>query len=114
MSKQFQELIQRARTDPQFFHDLAFNPSKIAAQFADAGLKEAVLGLNPNSIFGRIAVGAGLQWCGDTCGSSSCIDTCGSRSCDNTCADSCGTTCSHSCGITTKVVLSRLGREGQF
>jgi len=101
----FQDLIARAKADPQFFHDLAFNPERAAAAIDDPDLKAAIPGISVNSMFGQLARNLGLQWCGDTCGSSSCIDTCGARSCDNTCADSCGSTCSHSCGVTSKVIL---------
>jgi hypothetical protein len=111
MSANLQDIIKRARSDAQFFHDLAFDPKKAAEQIGDQRLKTAILGLSPNAMFGQLARSIGLQWCGETCGSSSCIDTCGAHSCDNTCSDSCGSTCSWSCGDTSKFVgrISEVG-----
>jgi hypothetical protein len=103
-SSRFRELLDRARSDPEFFHRLAFEPARLAEDTDDPVVRAAIQGVNVNSVFGQLARGLGVQWCGETCGSASCINTCGARSCDATCADSCGTTCSHSCGETTKVL----------
>jgi|SRR5579859_2032723 hypothetical protein len=97
-----QSIQKRAKKDPQFFHRLVYDPESILAELPDSRfVKAAFLGIDPNTIWGRILQPPGpVQGCGVTCGSMSCDDTCGGRTCGNTCTDSCGSTCGDSCDRT--------------
>jgi hypothetical protein len=99
------QLLERARKDPKFFHQLVFDPEGVISKvtFLSRESKSRLLAIRPENVIQSL-IGR-LGWCGDTCGADSCIDTCGPRSCDNTCGDSCGGTCKHSCGDTTKLEL---------
>lgn len=128
--KVFQSLVEKAKSDPAFFHQMIFNPEKIMDQVADLDrrAKGALVGQDPAALIAS-ALGV-LQRCGNTC-SSSCDNTCGGscgyttnltaeaavatttgvnyfsgiRSelarCGNTCSSSCDNTCGGSCGYTT-------------
>jgi hypothetical protein len=92
----------RAKKDPQFFHRLVYDPESVIADLpASRFIKAAFLGIDPDTIWGRILQPPGLvAGCGDSCGWASCDDTCGDRSCGHTCGDSCGKTCADSCDRT--------------
>ncbi|MDM5176344.1 hypothetical protein PO883_03955 [Massilia sp. DJPM01] len=128
--KVFQSLVEKAQSDPAFFHQLVFSPEKIIDQVNDLDrrAKGALMGQEPGAFIASL-LGI-LQRCGNTC-SSSCDNTCGgscgyttnlteemttanpaavsyfsiSRSalagCGNTCTSSCDNTCGGSCGYTT-------------
>jgi hypothetical protein len=109
-TKAMQTVIERARTDPEFFHRLVFDPDSVMQDLPnDRMMKSAVFGIDPNMLIGSLLAGGGgspvAEGCTTTCGGSSCTSTCGSRSCDDTCASSCTDTCSHSCTNTTKLTL---------
>ncbi len=95
-------LMERARKDPRFFHQLVFDPEKTLAKvpFLSRQAKARLLAIRPENVI-QLIIGKGST-CGDpTCGSGSCGTTCGALSCDQTCASSCGPTCASSCGKTT-------------
>lgn len=127
--KVFQSLVEKAQSDPAFFHQLIFNPEKVIEQVSDLDrrAKGALIGQDPAALIAS-ALGI-LQRCGNTC-SSSCDNTCGGscgyttnltaevaiatpavdyfsrvsgalQRCGNTCSSSCDNTCGESCGYTT-------------
>jgi hypothetical protein len=129
-AKAFERLVKQARSDPQFFHALVFEPESILAKldFVDRGAKGAIIAADPAEIVAR-TIGV-VSACGNTC-TSSCDNTCGGscgyttnlqgglaergvsfyarlRSsveyCGNTCTSSCDNTCGGSCGYTTNIV----------
>jgi hypothetical protein len=52
-------LIERARSDPEFFHALVFHPNKIANELSRyrRAAAAAAFGINPNEILARVAYG---------------------------------------------------------
>jgi hypothetical protein len=100
-----QRLVEEARGDQQFFHDLMFDPEQVIGklEYLSREQKARVLELRIEDVF--IDILRPQEMCGDTCGSASCTGTCGEKSCDGTCASSCGNTCSSSCTDTTKLPL---------
>lgn len=128
-AKVFQSLVEKAQSDPAFFHQLIFTPEKALAQMKDLDRKAkgSLIGQNPAALIAR-AVGIN-QACGNTC-TSSCDNTCGQScgfttnltadiavsrvnyfslskgelaACGNTCTSSCDNTCGQSCGFTTNL-----------
>ena len=100
-------LVEQAKKDPKFFHDLVFDPEKVLSKvnYLSRKSKATLIAINPENLIQSL-VGIRLNWCGDpTCGDDSCINTCGAHSCDSTCTSSCGGTCKWSCGDTTSVFL---------
>ncbi len=129
--KVFQSLVEKAKADPAFFHQLIFSPETIIGQVGDLDrhAKGALVGQDPAALIAR-AVGI-ARGCGNTC-TSSCDNTCGGscgyttnltaemeirtpavdyfsrasgalQSCGNTCTSSCDNTCGQSCGYTTNL-----------
>lgn len=127
--KVFQSLVEKAQSDPAFFHQLIFSPEKVIDQVSDLDrrAKGSLIGQDPAALIAS-ALGI-LQRCGNTC-TSSCDNTCGGscgyttnltaemaittpavdyfsrlsgalQRCGNTCSSSCDNTCGESCGYTT-------------
>ena len=96
-------LVEQARSDPEFFHDLVFNPQKAIsrAKYLDERTKLTLRRLNADILL-RNLLPDKIAECGDTCGAGSCSSTCGSGSCLDTCKSSCGSTCgARSCDHTS-------------
>lgn len=136
-TESLKRLVEQAREDPQFFHDLVFNAEELLGKLDYLGRAEkaSLIGQDPEAVIGRL-IGA-LEGCDVTC-TSSCGATCGQSCgyttnlvgrfgdiqqalagrfqfgrpqvqwCDVTCTSSCGATCGGSCGYTTNLV----GRGG--
>jgi len=104
LAEGLKRLVEHARRDPTFFHELVFDPEKVIRQlnYLDRKAKAALLSINPENVIRNLVPSLGA-WCGDTCGGSSCNTTCGSDSCRSTCGSSCGTTCGSSCTDTSKM-----------
>lgn len=106
----YQQLAQRAREDPGFFHALIFNPQSVLSEFEglDRQTQAKILSINPDTFVENLVMP--FQQCGITCGDDSCEKTCGMRSCNVTCASSCSaSTCGgSSCGETTFLQLEAL------
>lgn len=47
-------LINKAKEDPEFFHDLAFNPERAISRIDNEEIKKKVHFLDPGSIINRI------------------------------------------------------------
>lgn len=131
-AKAFKELVERARSDPEFFHRLVFSPEAVIGELdsLDRKTKGAIVSMTPEEIIG--AAITELAGCDVTCTSScgaTCAQSCGYTTnlqgnfgrtferfagrmpsfgelagCDVTCTSSCGVTCSgSSCGYTTNL-----------
>src|SRR3954462_15158757 len=99
-----ERVIERARTDPSFFHNLVFDPERALSDQPglDRATRARLIGIDPDEFVGRLL---GIRHCTATCGEISCDHTCGMRTCRLTCASSCSAdTCSSSCGRTTAVL----------
>jgi hypothetical protein len=102
------ELVNRARDDANFFHQLVFNPEEVLGKldFLPRREKGMIVSLAPEDVIAGLAgllVNSDLTVadCGDSCGNS-CTQTC-DASCGSTCGSSCQKTCgSQSCGDTVK------------
>jgi hypothetical protein len=103
-------LVQEARDDPQFFHDLIYNTERVIGRldYLSRQEKAGILAIDPDSlvvgIAGRLKPGTVVEVCGASCGGScgatcaaSCAGSCGA-SCGGSCQNSCGGTCGGSCG----------------
>jgi hypothetical protein len=108
-----EQLTKRAREDPQFFHDLVFEPERAlaSADFLERREKSKIIAIEPEAVIAGLAgLFAGeevLSLCGQTCGDS-CGRTCGTGSCGETCGSSCRGTCGGvSCDSTTDIVAAR-------
>ncbi|GAA3537191.1 hypothetical protein [Kribbella ginsengisoli] len=127
-------LAEKARSDPEFFHALIFNPERVLADldFLDKRTRGALVALDPDRLLGMLT-GSGLSYCDVTC-TSSCGVTCSGSSCgyttnltaeqilgrvggvgpisgcDVTCTSSCGATCGSSCGYTTNLQMDLFSR----
>lgn len=108
-----EKIVEMAKKDPKFFHDLVFNSEETISKldFLDRRGKASLIALSPNEVIaGLIGVGGWLSTkdivneCGTTCGNKSCSDTCGDRSCFGTCQSSCTDTCASSCDNTTSII----------
>lgn len=123
----YKSLMEKAKSDPGFFHALVFTPEKVLdeLQQLDRRTKGRIVGAEIEEILARVV---GVGYCGNTC-SSSCDNTCGGscgyttnivdkvaierqgayfsrlkgalEGCGNTCSSSCDNTCGQSCGYTT-------------
>ena len=60
----FRKLVEQAKADPEFFHNLVFAPDKAlsSAKYLDKRAKQALQTINPESVV-ALAVGE-LQGCG--------------------------------------------------
>jgi hypothetical protein len=107
-------VMELARKDPQFFHDLVFAPKKAISKLPSLSraTKLRLLKVKAGSLLASIP-GLVLD-CGNA-------ETCSGATCDNTCAESCGgqtcgggscqSTCENSCDETVSPPeRSRLGR----
>jgi hypothetical protein len=130
------ELVERARSDPEFFHALVFKTEEVLSSLEnlDRRSKANLVAISPEDFIGRLI--GDVAGCDVTC-TSSCGATCGSScgyttnftlrpeeifanrarpvgdlraGCDVTCTSSCGATCGSSCGYTTNLV----GREREI
>lgn len=94
-------LVEQAKSDPQFFHDLVWNTEKAigSADYLSRNERAAILAIEPEDLVVGLATG-GIRFtgeelsCGGTCGAS-----CGA-SCGATCGGSCTATCAASCPLT--------------
>lgn len=91
-AKAFKQLVEQAKSDPQFFHDLVFSPEKVIADldYVDKKSKGALVAMTPEEVIGA----AITELAG----------------CDVTCTSSCGATCAQSCGYTTNLTADLAGR----
>jgi hypothetical protein len=99
-----EQVIERAKRDPAFFHNLVFDPERAMSDQPglDRATRSRLIGINPDELVSGFL---GIRHCSDTCGDLSCERTCGMRTCRLTCASSCSAaTCASSCGRTTAVV----------
>ena len=82
-------LMQRARKDPQFFHELVFNPKRAVSKitFLDRASKAKLLKIRPQAIVGALM--GQRAACTDTCISGTCSQTCAGQTCSETCYGSC-------------------------
>jgi len=81
MSDALQEMIERAKSDPKFLHDLVFNPMEATKSFKlSHDEREAIAANSAERLIGMLTgqLAAG-------CGSSG--------TCDQTCNKTCGITC---------------------
>lgn len=127
--EQYKSLMEKAKSDPKFFHALVFSPEKVLdeLQQLDRRARGKIVGAEIEEIVAKII---GVGYCGNTC-SSSCDNTCGGscgyttnivdkvsiqrqsaffsrvkgalEGCGNTCSSSCDNTCGQSCGYTTNL-----------
>jgi hypothetical protein len=97
-------LLDAAREDPQFLHDLVFNPKRAIskAAFLDKATKTRLLKGRSAALIAGIAGKFGDCGNSDTCSGSTCNGTCGSDTCSGvTCGGgSCDRTCENSCDDT--------------
>jgi hypothetical protein len=103
------QIIDKARADKDFLHDLVFTPDKALAKMEglDEATKIKLKAINPgNFLAPQLVQAIGLLGqCDPTC-TESCDGTCGSVSCNITCGPfnlSCKETCNISCGDTLDV-----------
>jgi hypothetical protein len=118
MSKQeaLERLVQQAKDDPAFFHQLIFDPEAAIGrlEYVDRREKARLIALSPEDVFSGLlglirAPGGNAAVCDYSC-EDSCDDTCGSGSCFGTCMSSCGHTCgARSCDVTVALVRSSVG-----
>lgn len=77
-----EELIGRARSDPEFFHQLVFKPEAILGKLEFLGRREKgmILTIAAEDVVaglaGLVDPGAGVAECGNTCMCTDCTDTC--------------------------------------
>lgn len=104
------KLIEQARADPKFFHDLVYDTEKTITRldYLSRREKAAILMVDPDrlvgSLIGKDKPGGSVEVCGVSCAGScgatcvaSCVGSCGG-SCGGSCESSCGATCGGSCG----------------
>lgn len=134
--KGLDRLVEEARRDPQFFHDLIFNTETVIERldYLSRQEKAGILAVDPDSlvigIAGSIRPGGEAAVCGASCGGScggtcaaSCAGSCGAscggscqNSCAGTCGGSCGASCDSSCAgscVTSCVVSGDMPQFGQ-
>jgi hypothetical protein len=109
-------LVEQARKDSAFFHDLVFKPDKALSKmpFVDAATKTRLTAIRPEDVMTILLGNLAKDQCDPTC-FGSCDFTCGVVSCSTTCGKvnkSCKSTCGVSCGFTQAVepLLSPRGR----
>jgi hypothetical protein len=72
VSSTVQEIVERARTDPQFLHNLVFNPTETAKGLRlTEEERQAIASSTPERLIG--AVVSTLRGCGST---GTCVETC--------------------------------------
>jgi hypothetical protein len=78
-----EELIGRARSDPEFFHHLVFKPEAILGKLEFLGRREKgmILTIAAEDVIAGLAglavnLGGGVAECGNTCMWTDCTDTC--------------------------------------
>jgi hypothetical protein len=110
----FTSIVERAREDPNFLHQLVFAPEGIVDELAlDHRQRSRLAKLDPYTLVGllgrdRFACGGSVTC---SCTSATCDGTCGGSTCGLTCGgDSCGRTCDDSCGSTAGL-SARRGEE---
>jgi hypothetical protein len=96
-----ERVVEQARKDPEFFHQLVWKTEEIVADldYLSRREKSALLGVDPEDLIaglatGRLRPGDVVAECGGTCGAS-----CGG-SCGASCGGSCTVTCVGSCPAT--------------
>lgn len=114
----FQRLVEKAKTDPEFFHALVFDTENALSKLDFLGRQEkgALLSISPEHILatmvGELTSCGGSYTCSCTSGTCGGV-TCGGSTCDVTCSgDSCGNTCGNSCGYTTNLQFARSINRG--
>jgi len=107
------KLIEQARSDPKFFHDLVFNTEHTITRldYLTRREKAAILMVDPDrlvaGLVGKVDPGS-VEVCGVSCAGScggtclaSCVGSCGGScggSCESSCGATCGASCAGSCG----------------
>lgn len=105
----FKKIVERAKNDSEFFHNLVFDTEKILKDTEiDRKTKIEIQRINPQqviaTIVGELSACGGSETC--SCTSGTCGGTCGGSTCSVTCSgDSCGNTCGDSCGYTTNLEI---------
>jgi hypothetical protein len=113
-SEALHRLVEEARSDPAFFHNLVFEPEKTLSKLSYLGRHEkgAIVAISPEDVIagltGLITGPHGEAAICDFSCEPSCDDTCGAGSCFGTCmSHSCGHTCgARSCDITVEIAGS--------
>ncbi len=88
-AKSLDRLVEQAKKDPQFFHDLVFKPESTLRDldYLDRSERANLVGAQPAEILGQLIGGKFnaevKESCGWTC-SDSCTWTCGTKSCSHT------------------------------
>jgi len=100
-----QQVVARARSDPQFFARLQADPEAALAGIELTPADRATLGANTAERLMGVLVARPSAGCGSqgTCGST-CAETC-SHTCSGGYTMSCGDTCAHTCNYTAGRVL---------
>ncbi|MDB5988155.1 MAG: hypothetical protein JWR16_3208 [Nevskia sp.] len=108
-------LVEHAKKDATFFHELVFDPEKVIGRlsYLDAKTKGAILQIDPASLIRNLIPVISAE-CGNTCGASSCTNTCGAGSCIDTCNSSCGGTCGNSCDKTSGFEINETPEDPFF
>src|SRR5690349_14038636 len=108
-----EQLTKRAKEDPQFFHDLVFEPERAlaSADFLERREKSKIISIDPDAVIAGLAglfvSEEAVYLCGETC-NGSCGVTCETGSCGRTCDSSCRRTCGGiSCDSTTAIMQER-------
>jgi hypothetical protein len=116
------KLIEEARKNPEFLHDLVFDTEKVLTQidYLSRVEKAAILAVDPDRFVAGLVIGGvfnpggPVEGCGiscwGSCGGMSCGDTC-TGTCGGTCLGSCDESCGGSCGATC-VGTSNFNRLG--
>jgi hypothetical protein len=100
------QLVEKAKSDPEFFHALVFDPDKALNRLdmLERRQKAALFAVDPEEFITQILTPTTAIQCDPSCGSS-CDVTCGKKSCPRTCGvDSCSSTCNRSCGYTLQIL----------
>lgn len=108
------KLIEQARADPKFFHDLVYDTEKTITRidYLTRREKAAILMIDPDrlvaGLIGKVNPGGSVEVCGVSCAGScgatcmaSCVGSCGGScggSCESSCGATCGASCAGSCG----------------
>ena len=68
------EILWKAENDPQFFHDLVFNPEKALEGFEiDRRLKGKIISTSPEDVIDTIIGNKDVD-CGTSCGATGCTN----------------------------------------
>jgi hypothetical protein len=101
-NESLEKLVNQAKSDPKFFHDLVWNTERIldSISYLSREEKASILSIKPEDLVAGLATGVigpgvgPISECGGTCGAS-----CGG-SCGASCGGSCTVTCAASCPAT--------------